>query len=77
MPETKGTRRALAARRMEAWVAGSALPWTTAAPPTEAMAAAMGASETVSMGEATQGTASGTRRERRVERSTASAGKWM
>ena len=31
----------------------------------------------VSMGEATQGTASGTRRERRVERSTASAGKWM
>jgi len=31
----------------------------------------------VSMGEATQGTASGTRRERRVERATASAGKWM
>ena len=62
-----------AARRMEAWVSASALLWTTAAALREAMAA----SETVSIGEATQGTDSGTRRERRVERSTASAGKSM
>jgi hypothetical protein len=71
--DTNGRRRDLAAPTMDACVWASVLPWTTAAPPSEAMAA----SETVSMGDATQGMESGTRRERRVERSTASAAKSM
>uniref|UniRef100_A0A0A9FKY3 Cl34483_1a n=1 Tax=Arundo donax TaxID=35708 RepID=A0A0A9FKY3_ARUDO len=75
--DTNGRRRDLAARTMAAWAWGSVLQCTTAAAPSEAMAAAMAASETVSMGEATQGIERGTRRERRLERSTASAGKPM
>ncbi|KAJ1432149.1 hypothetical protein SESBI_06787 [Sesbania bispinosa] len=48
-----------------------------AMPPRAAMAAAMEDSETVSMGEATRGVERGMLRVRRVERSTASAGKSM
>lgn len=75
--ERMGTRRDLAARRRAAWAAAGTLECTTAMPPREAMALAMADSETVSMGEATRGTARGRRRVRRVERSTASAAKSM
>lgn len=72
-----GTRRDLAARRSAAWAAAGTFECTMAMPPREAMALAMADSDTVSMGEATRGTARGSRRERRVERSTASAAKSM
>lgn len=76
-PWTKGVRRDLADRTREAWSAGEELQWMMATPPREAMATAMDDSDTVSIGEATQGMESETRRDRRVDRSTASAGKSM